>query len=428
MVRTMLLIKNGHIYDGAPAETADILVDGGKIAAISREIQATAEMQVIDAAGLIVAPGLVDMHVHFRDPGFEYKEDIISGAAAAAAGGVTTCCCMPNTSPVADNPETIGYIAGKAMGAPVRVLPFGAVTLGQKGAELTDFAALKEAGTAALSDDGNPVQSAEIARRAMKLARECGLLIVSHCEDAEMVKNYAANEGAASRALGIPGRPAIAEEIMVARDAMLAAETGARVHIAHVSTAASVEIIRKAKAAGIEITAETCPHYFALTEDEVIRQGALARVNPPLRTTNDVEAIIRGLADGTLDAIATDHAPHSDEEKALPLTETSGGMIGLETSLALALTFLYHTGEMGIDEIVARMSVSPARILGIDAGKLAAGVAADIVVFDPGEEWTVEPERFKSKSRNTPFAGMKLRGKVKYTIFNGNIVHSADTR
>ena len=424
----MLLIKNGHIYDGAPAETADILVDGGKIAAISREIQATAEMQTIDATGLVVAPGLVDMHVHFRDPGFEYKEDIITGAAAAAAGGVTTCCCMPNTSPVADNPETVGYIVGKAMGAAVRVLPFGSVTIGQKGAELTDFAALKEAGATALSDDGNPVQSAELARRAMKRARECGLLIVSHCEDAGMVQNYAANEGAASRALGIPGRPAIAEEIMVARDAMLAAETGARVHIAHVSTAASVEIIRKAKAAGIEITAETCPHYFALTEDEVIRQGALARVNPPLRTTNDVEAIIRGLADGTLDAIATDHAPHSDEEKALPLTETSGGMIGLETSLALALTFLYHTGEMGIDEIVARMSVSPARILGIDAGKLAAGVAADIVVFDPGEEWTVEPERFKSKSRNTPFAGMKLRGKVKYTIFNGNIVHSADTR
>jgi len=268
------------------------------------------------------------------------------------------------------------------------------------------------------------VQSAELARRAMKLARECGLMIISHCEDAEMAGDYAVNEGPVSQLLGIPGRPAIAEEIMVARDAMLAAETGARVHIAHVSTAASVEIIRKAKAAGVKITAETCPHYFSLTEDAVIRKGTDACVNPPLRTASDVAAIIRGLADGTIDAIATDHAPHSVKEKAMPLKSAPSGIIGLETSLAVALTFLCHTGELTIAEVIALMSTNPAKILGIDAGALAAGAAADVVIFDPDEEWMVKPGRFSSKSRNTPFARMELRGKVKYTVHQGNIVYS----
>ena len=438
----MLLIKNGRVF-GTGAEKADVLIMDGKIAEIAENIPETGDMTTIDATGLIVAPGLVDMHTHFRDPGFEYKEDILTGASAAAAGGVTTCCCMPNTLPVADNPDVIKYIIDKAKDAPIRVLPYGAVTLGQKGVELADFASLKKAGVIALSDDGNPVQNAKIMRRAMLSAREVDMLIITHCEDADLAQNYAVNEGKVSWELMLPGRPAIAEEIMVARDVMLASETGARVHIANVSTAKSVEIIRKAKEAGVKITAETCPQYFRLTEDEVLKQGALARVNPPLRTKEDVEAVICGLADGTLDVIATDHAPHSADEKALPLTEAPSGMIGLETSLGLALTNLYHTGRMSIDEIITAMSTNPARILGLGAGSvecesresrgtvplLAAKqrnrppALPDIVIFDPDKEWIVKPEEFKSKARNTPFAGMKLRGKVKYTIYRGEIVY-----
>ena len=417
----MLLIKGGRVY-GTENEESDILVKDGKIVEVSKNIPVTGEMKMLDATGLTVAPGLVDMHVHFRDPGFEYKEDIHTGAAAAAAGGVTTCCCMPNTLPVADSVEVINYIIDKSKQAPVRVLPYGAVTLGQKGEELTDFAALKTAGAIAPSDDGNPIQNAALMRRAMQKARDCGMLIVSHCEDMELVKNYALNEGKVSRELGIAGRPAIAEEIMVARDAMLALDTGARVHIAHVSTAGSVETVRRAKAKGANITAETCPQYFTLTEGEILRQGALARVNPPLRTASDVEAIIRGLIDGAIDVIATDHAPHSPEEKAQPLEDAPSGMIGLETSLAVALTSLYHTGRLGLDKIIALMSTNPARLLGLNAGAIATGDIADIVIFDPDEKWTVNPENFKSKSSNTPFAGMKLRGKVKYTISRGEIV------
>ena len=417
----MILIKNGRV-PGTEADKADVLIKDGIIAEIAENIAETGDMTVIDATGHFVAPGLVDMHVHFRDPGFEYKEDILTGAAAAAAGGATTCCCMPNTSPVADNPDVIKYICDKAKKTPVKVLPYGAVTMGQIGAELTDFAALKKAGAIALSDDGNPIQNARIMHRALQLARETGMLVIVHCEDAELAQNYAVNEGKASWELMLPGRPAIAEEIMAARDIMLAADTGARLHIAHVSTAKSVEIIRKAKAAGAKITAETCPQYFSLTEDEILKQGALARVNPPLRTKDDVEAIICGLADGTIDAIATDHAPHSADEKALPLTEAPSGMIGLETSLALALTNLYHTGRVGIDEIIALMSTNPASILGLDAGNISVGAIADVTVFDPDKEWTVRPDGFKSKARNTPFAGTKLKGKVTYTICRGEIV------
>ena len=422
----MLLIKNGRVFG---AGVADVLVRGGLIVEVSENIHEDVGMTVIDAAGLVVAPGLVDLHVHFRDPGYEYKEDIITGSLAAAAGGVTTCCCMPNTLPVADNADVVRSIVKKAEEAVVRVLPYGAVTVGQQGRELTDFAALKAAGAVALSDDGNSIQNADLMRRAMQLACEHDMLIVSHCEDADIAQNFAVNEGAVSRQLVLPGRPAIAEEIMVARDAMLAAETGARLHIAHVSTARSVEIIRKAKEAGANITAETCPQYFSLTEDEVLKIGTLARVNPPLRTSSDVEAIISGLVDGTIDAIATDHAPHSADEKALPLPEAPSGMIGLETSLALALTHLYHTGCMSIEDIITRMSINPARIITQGDGSLVPkfnarepSTCANIVVFDPNEEWTVKPEEFRSKARNTPFAGMKLRGKVRYTISRGRIV------
>ena len=424
----MLLIKNGTVYESEKLpKRQDLLIQGGKIAEMSDEIQETSDMQVIDVEGLFVAPGLVDMHVHLRDPGLEYKEDIYTGSSAAAAGGITTCLCMPNTAPPIDSPDIIRYIENKAETAPIDIYTCAAVTKGLGGKELTDFAALKAAGAIALSDDGNPIQNAALARLAMQKAKEHDLLIISHCEDAEMVQNHGVNEGEVSEKLGIPGRPAIAEEIMVMRDMMLATETGAKVHIAHVSTAGSVEIIRQAKKAGAKVTAETAPQYFVLTEEEILKQNALARVNPPLRTKDDIEAIIQGLKDGTLDAIATDHAPHSMDEKTLPIPDAMSGMIGLETSLGLTLTYLHHTGKFSVSEIIKLMSENPAGILGLDnAGKLAIGAVADIVIFDPNEKWVVEPSKFKSKARNTPFAEMELQGRVKYTISRGEVVYKPD--
>ena len=419
----MILIKGGNVY-GIVEETADVLIKDDRIVQISESIPETDEMTVIDACGLVVAPGFVDLHVHFREPGFIYKEDIMTGAMAAAAGGVTTCLCMPNTSPVVDDAKTLRYIADRTIDASIRVLPVAAVTLSQKGKELTDFEMLKNCGAAALSDDGNPISSAAIMREALIKAKKTGLTIISHCEDEEMVKNYAVNEGEVSKKLNLPGRPAIAEEIMVARDVMLSAETGAHVHIAHISTAASVEIVRRAKLEGINVTAETCPQYFSLTQDEVLRQGALARVNPPLRTALDVAGIIEGLVDGTIDCIATDHAPHSVEEKSESLANAPSGMIGLETSLALALTYLYHTGKLGIDDIIKLMATNPAGVLGLDFGTLLQNACADVVIFDPNEDWIVRPEKFHSKARNTAFAQMKLKGRVKHTISRGKLVYS----
>ena len=294
----------------------------------------------------------------------------------------------------------------------------------QGGAELTDFAALKEAGVPALSDDGVPIQDEGLLRRAMEAARAVGLPILDHCEDRDLVQNYAVNAGPVADALGLPGRPAIAEEMQVERDARLAQETGAHVHICHVSTARSVDIIRKAKARGACVTCETCPQYFTLTEQEVLRQGSLARVNPPLRTQADVEGIIQGLTDGTIDAIVTDHAPHAAEEKARPLAEAPSGMVGLETSLALTLTALYHTGKLSLPQVIAKMSCAPALILGRgDKGRLAVGADADLVLFDPDEEWIVDPEEFASMGRNTPFGGWKVKGRVKYTIAGGKILY-----
>ena len=418
----MLLIKGGHNVYG---ERVDLFVRDGKIVGTDEGCLSNLEQsdkQIIDAKGLVVAPGLVDMHVHFRDPGYEFKEDIMTGAYAAAAGGVTSCCCMPNTLPVADKAEVINYIVEKASTAPVRVLPVGAVTFKQKGSRLTSFNALAKAGAVAFSNDGLPIQSAAVLRKALLKAKVKDYLIISHCEDDDLAKNYAVNEGPVSKQLGLPGRPAIAEDLMVARDVMLAAEVGARLHIAHVSTAGAVDIIRKAKKDGVRVTAETCPQYFTLTEDEVLRQGTMARVNPPLRTWHDVEAIKKGLEDGTIDAIATDHAPHSLLEKELSLSDAPSGMSGLETSLALTLTFLYHKKRLGLDGVIKLMSTTPAKILGLEAGVLEIGKPADIVLFDPNEEWVVDTSNFKSKASNSPFNEMKLRGKVKCTICDGKIV------
>ena len=419
------MIRKGRVVDpvGGIGGVMDILVEDGRVAVIGSELTEPSA-QIIDARGLTVCAGLVDMHVHLREPGFEYKETIETGCLAAARGGFTSIAPMPNTRPATDCPERIALVRQKAAQAcGVHVWPIGAVTWGQKGQALTDAAALKKAGAVALSDDGMPVQNANLLRDALIRCRRQELTILSHCEDADMVKNYAVNEGRVSRALGLPGRPAIAEELQVMRDAMLAEETGAAVHICHISTARSVEIVRQFKKKGVPITCETCPQYFALTEDELLSRGTLARVNPPLRTRLDVEGILAGLKDGTIDVIATDHAPHSAEEKARPLPEAPSGMVGLETALAVTLTSLYHTGVMDLSDILRKMTINPAFILRIPKGRLSLGGGADFTIFDPDEEWTVDPEQFASKGRNTPFAGRTLKGRVKYTIVDGKIIY-----
>ena len=380
--------------------------------------------QVIDAAGLFVSPGLVDMHVHLRDPGLTYKEDIITGCAAAARGGVTSVACMANTSPAIDCPELVSYVYNRAKEANgVGVYPIAALSQGLRGEEPTDAEALKQAGAVALSDDGSNVDNANLMRDTLIRARQLELPVLCHCEDTSMVAGRAVNEGSVSRQLWLEGRPAIAEEIMVMRDAMLAEETGGRVHICHVSTAKSVDIIRRMKKKGVLITCETCPQYFTLTEDEVLNMGAMARVNPPLRTQKDVQGIIAGLKDGTIDVIATDHAPHSVDEKSRPLSRAPSGMIGLETGLAVTLTQLYHTGKMELPAIIQRMSTNPADLLRLARGHMSLGATADLVIFDADEEWTVDPLLFASKARNTPFAGRRVKGRVKYTIVKGEVIY-----
>ena len=421
-----LLIKHGRVVDPVSGTVSiqDLYIENGKVVQLEKDIRQEAD-QVIDAEGLVVCPGLVDMHVHLRDPGLTYKEDIFTGTAAAAHGGVTSVACMANTDPVVDTPEQVRYVKDKAAQANgVHVYPIAAVSMGMRGEEPSDADALKKAGAIALSDDGCNVDNANLMRDVMIHAKRLELPVLCHCEDTTMVEGRAVNEGSVSRQLWLEGRPAIAEEIMVMRDAMLAEETGAHVHICHVSTAKSVDIIRRMKKRGAPVTCETCPQYFTLTEDEILTQSSMARVNPPLRTAKDIKGIITGLKDGTIDAIATDHAPHSAEEKARPLTRAPSGMVGLETSLAITLTELYHTGKMKLPEIIKRMTYTPASILHLSSkGRLSLGSDADITIFDPEEVWTIDPEQFASKARNTPFAGREVKGKVKYTIVGGNVIY-----
>mgnify|MGYP001116747290 FL=1 len=419
-----LLIRGGRVVDPAQGvdDRLDLLIQDGKILRLGRDLAAP-DAQILNAGGLTAAPGLVDIHVHLREPGFEAKETVATGCAAAARGGVTTLVAMPNTRPAADCPEVVQLVRDKAAPTRINVLPAGAVTLGQKGEQLTDFAALKAAGVPALTDDGVPIQNLALLRRALLEAKRLSLPLLDHCEDRDMVQNYAVNEGAVSRKLGLPGRPAVAEELQIMRDVMLAEDTGAHVHICHISTAKGVDIVRQAKARGVHVTCETCPQYFTLTEDEILRQGTMARVNPPLRTQADVEGIRAGLIDGTIDAIVTDHAPHTAGEKSKPLPDAPSGMVGLETSLALALTGLYHTGLLPLARVLALMSASPAALLGLDKGTLAAGRDADLILFDPDQEWIIDKTKFASKGRNTPFHGRTVRGRVKYTISRGTIIY-----
>ncbi|MCD7801981.1 MAG: dihydroorotase [Clostridiales bacterium] len=422
-----LLIRNGTLIDPVCGigGVMDILIEDGVIVMIGNNVEES-DALVLDARGLCVCAGLIDMHVHLRDPGLTYKEDILTGSAAAAHGGFTSIACMPNTVPTIDSPETIQYVKKRAAeNCGVHVWPIGALSRGERGEEITDARALKKAGAVAISDDGMPVMNANLMRDALLRAHRNKLTVLSHCEDDNMVRGRSVNEGRVSRQLGLPGRPAIAEELMVMRDAMLAEETRTAVHICHVSTANSVNIIRQYKRRGVRITCETCPQYFVFTHEEILRQGTLAKVNPPLRNTKDRAGILAGLKDGTIDCIVTDHAPHSAEEKAKPLTEAPAGMVGLETSLALALTCLYHTGEMSLADIIQKMTINPAKILGIRRGSLALGAPADITIFDPDEKWTIDPDQFVSKARNTPLGGMEVQGRVRYTIADGTIIYQA---
>jgi len=418
-----ILIKNGHLADPANKvdEKLDVLVSNGKISKLGKPGSLPANgCKVIDAAGMFVAPGLIDMHVHLREPGFEYKETITTGTAAAKIGGFTSVCCMPNTNPVNDNRSVTEFILAQARNASTQVFPIGAITKASRGEELAEMGELHAAGCVAISDDGQPVMNASMMRRAMEYSKIFDMLIISHCEDSILSGKGVMNEGIVSTELGLRGIPRAAEDVMTARDISLAELTGARLHIAHVSTAGSVRMIRDAKSRGVKVTAETCPHYFSLTEEAVRGYNTLAKMNPPLRTVDDVAAVKQGLKDGTLDVIATDHAPHAMDEKSGEFDYAPFGIVGLETALGLTLK-LVHEDVLSLTEAIRKLSVNPALILKLDKGTLSAGADADITIIDLNEDWTVAASQFKSKSKNTPFDGWKLRGKAVHTIVGGKI-------
>jgi len=418
-----ILIRGGRVIDPGRGfdERADVLIESGRVVGIDRDIE-TEGARVVDAEGLVVAPGLVDMHVHFREPGFEYKEDVASGSRAAARGGFTTVACMPNTDPVVDNEALVARIVrlGNEAGL-CRVHPIAAITKGQAGEALTEMAALAAAGAVGFSDDGWPVASSRVMRRALEYAQITGRPIVAHCEDPALSAGGHMHEGAVSTRLGINGIPAASEDLGVARDVRLAEITGGRLHVCHVSTARSVDVIREAKARGVRVTAEGAPHHFTLTDEAAAGFDSNTKMNPPLRSEADRQAVVRGLADGTLDAIATDHAPHAALEKLVEFAEAPFGIIGLETSLALSVGGLRAAG-MQLPTILERMTVAPARILGVDAGTLRPGVAADVVVFDPEEKWVFGRDDIGSKSSNSPFLGTELTGRVLLTLLEGRAV------
>ena len=420
----MILIKNGRVVDPASGidEALDVVLEDGRIKALGKFPKTEAYEEVIDAAGKIVAPGLVDIHVHFRDPGLTYKEDIVTGAAAAAAGGYTTVVCMANTKPVVDSVETLSDQRTRARELPVQVLNAAAVTKGLKGEELTDMRALRAAGAAGFTDDGIPIADTALLFEAMKRAKELDVPISLHEEDPALIASAGINQGAVSRQLGVGGAPALAEEALVARDCALALRAGARVNIQHLSSQVSVDIIRAMKGLGASVFAEVTPQHFSLTERAVVERGTLAKVNPPLREEADRYALIRGLKDGTIDFIATDHAPHSQEEKERDLNQAPSGMIGLETALALGITNLVRKGHLTMLQLLEKMTVNPARFYKLGCGTLKVGGPADMVIFDERERWTVEAEDFRSKSRNSPFLGMELYGRVHYTICGGRVV------
>lgn len=414
-----ILIRNIRAVDNVTDITADVFINNGKIEKLGSNITEAADT-VIDGTGLVLMPSLFDMHVHLRDPGFTHKEDVLTGCSAALAGGVTGVLAMPNTKPPCDNPETIRYIIDKAKGTGVDVYPVGCITGGMSGNGLCDYEALREAGCICISDDGRPVENAENMRKALELSKENGLLVASHCEDLSIINGGIMNKGETSAKLGIKGMDRASEDYITAREMILASSVGARIHICHVSTEGSAAMIRFAKSRGVKVTCETAPHYFMLTDKLLEKRDADYRMNPPLRTAEDIKAIIEAIKDGTIDCIITDHAPHAAEEKA-DFEKAPNGVVGLETSLAATLTALYHTGEIDLHKVVELMCVNPRKILGLDIPSIKVGSTADLVIADINKKWTVEPEKLHSKSKNTVFKGMELTGKPLVTISKGEI-------
>jgi dihydroorotase len=424
-----ILLRGGRIVDPSLKldSIGDVLItDGvieatGKIGDIRRDGDA---LETIDCESLVVSPGFIDVHCHLREPGREEVETIATGARAAAAGGFTAVCAMPNTDPVTDNQAAVGFIISQAKKANAsRVYPIGAISIGEMGEKLAEFGEMVGAGAVAVSDDGKPVVSAQLMRTALEYARTFGIPVADHCEEPTLAHGGAMNEGIMSARLGLRGIPAEAEEIMAIRDILLARRTGGHIHLCHMSTKGSVELIRWGKERGINVTAEVCPHHLSLTEEAVEGYNTNAKMNPPLRTAEDVAALQQAVKDGTIDVIATDHAPHHYDEKEREFADAPNGIIGLETALAVNLTWLVHSGIMDVPLLIERMACAPARLFKLPGGTLRRGVAADITVFDPAVRWTVDPKSFRSKGRNTPYAGMELRGRVESTIVDGRLVY-----
>ena len=420
-----MIIKNGKVVLKNTVEEKDILIKDGKIVKIADSISETGE-QVIDATGLHIFPGLIDMHVHLRDPGYEYKEDIESGTKAAVKGGFTQVCCMPNTDPIMDNKVVVSYVKNKAkeVGA-CKVHPIGAITKGEKGEQLANIGEMKKAGAVAISDDGVAVKSARIMRLAMEYASGFDMICLCHCEDKELVDGGVVNEGLSSTIAGLKGIPRAAEDIIIAREIALAESLDVPVHICHVSTHSGVRLIRDAKKAGVKVTAETCPHYYAVTDEIITSFDTNTKVNPPIREDKDKQAILEGLKDGTLDCIVTDHAPHHINDKNVEYNLASFGISGIETSLGFAITYLYKQGVLTLPEIAEKMSYAPAKILKLDGGEIKENGVADLTIVNLDESYEVDPTKFVSKGKNSPFAGYKLDGVVKYTLVDGEIKYQA---
>jgi dihydroorotase len=420
-----LLLRGGTLVDPSQRlnEVGDLLIADGEIAGFGRTIDPPDEAETIDCDGLIVSPGFIDVHCHLREPGREDVETVATGARAAAAGGFTAVCAMPNTDPVTDNQAAVGFIVRQAQrAAAARVYPIGAISVGQEGMVLAEFGEMVGAGAIAVSDDGKPVASAHLMRTALEYARTFKIPVIDHCEEPTLAAGGAMNEGIVSAQLGLKGVPAEAEEIMVIRDILLARLTGGHVHLAHMSTRGSVELIKWGKERGINVTAEVCPHHLSLTEESVRGYNTNAKMNPPLRTAADVEALREAVRNGTIDLVATDHAPHHYDEKEREFADAPNGIVGLETALAVIVTNLVEKGYLGFSDLVDRMSCAPARIFNLPGGSLKRGSAADVTVFDPSARWKVDPARFLSKGRNSPYAGMTLVGRAACTIVAGSVV------
>ena len=420
-----MIIRNGNVVLKNSVEKKDILIENGKIVKIAENIPANGSEE-INANGLHVFPGLIDMHVHLREPGFEKKEDIESGAKAAVKGGFTQVCCMPNTNPVTDNKVVVTYIKARAKEVDLcKIHPIGAITKGLKGEEMAGIASMKKAGAVAISDDGVAVKNARLMRLAMEYAKGFDMICLCHCEDKDLVDGGSVNEGLSATIAGIKSNPRAAEDVIIAREIALAESLDAPVHICHVSTYSGVRLIRDAKRAGIKVTAETCPHYYSVTDEIILGYDTNTKVNPPIREEIDKQAILEGLKDGTLDCIVTDHAPHHEDDKNVEYDLAAFGISGIETSFGFAIKNLYKAGVLTLSEIADKMSYNPAKILGLEGGEIAVGKVADFTIANIDEEWVVDSEKFLSKGKNTPFNGYKLQGVVKYTVVDGEVKYQA---